>query len=150
MRTKCREFIFHNFVDSFTNQAGPAARWSWWRWMCRWWRTRRAGSSTPSWSRTACCAPGSTVQCTELSTQHRSLTTCVRQGQLPGRLRRPHGLLQRWRLKLPRRWTVTHQHYCNAGCAGVVSWGIGCGGYYHPGVYTEVSHFVEWIAANMA
>jgi len=33
---------------------------------------------------------------------------------------------------------------------GVVSWGIGCGGYYHPGVYTEVSHFVEWIAANMA
>jgi len=32
---------------------------------------------------------------------------------------------------------------------GVVSWGIGCGGYYHPGVYTEVSYFTEWIAANM-
>ena len=32
---------------------------------------------------------------TELSTQHRSHVTLVRQGQLPGRLRRPHGLLQR-------------------------------------------------------
>ena len=35
---------------------------------------------------------------TELSTpvpQHRSHDICVRQGQLPGRLRRPHGLLQR-------------------------------------------------------
>ena len=35
---------------------------------------------------------------TELSTpvpQHRSHATHVRQGQLPGRLRRPHGLLQR-------------------------------------------------------
>ena len=33
---------------------------------------------------------------------------------------------------------------------GVVSWGIGCGGYFHPGVYTEVSYYVDWIAANMA
>merc|ERR1739842_31955 len=33
---------------------------------------------------------------------------------------------------------------------GVVSWGIGCGGYFHPGVYTEVSYIVDWIAANMA
>merc|ERR1712243_524679 len=32
---------------------------------------------------------------------------------------------------------------------GIVSWGIGCGGYFHPGVYTEVSYFTEWINANM-
>ena len=33
--------------------------------------------------------------------------------------------------------------------AGIVSWGIGCGGLLHPGVYTEVSYYVDWIAANM-
>merc|ERR1712002_120541 len=32
---------------------------------------------------------------------------------------------------------------------GIVSWGMGCGGYFHPGVYTEVSYFTEWINANM-
>merc|ERR1719348_557690 len=32
---------------------------------------------------------------------------------------------------------------------GIVSFGMGCGGWYHPGVYTEVSYFIDWINAHM-
>ncbi|XP_023325441.1 trypsin-1 [Eurytemora carolleeae] len=31
---------------------------------------------------------------------------------------------------------------------GIVSWGRGCGGIYSPGVYTEVSYFIDWIQEN--
>ncbi|OWF49581.1 trypsin-1-like [Mizuhopecten yessoensis] len=32
---------------------------------------------------------------------------------------------------------------------GVVSWGIGCGSPGYPGVYAEVSHYLDWIKKNM-
>ena len=33
--------------------------------------------------------------------------------------------------------------------AGIVVWGEGCAQMQHPGIYTEVGHFVQWIAETI-
>ncbi|KAH8408813.1 hypothetical protein KR009_000570 [Drosophila setifemur] len=37
---------------------------------------------------------------------------------------------------------------CNGSLAGIISWGVGCADPGFPGVYTNITHFLDWIRAG--
>merc|ERR1711971_997011 len=113
-------------------------------------------SSSCPYGLSPCCSGFATNPSIATGSSERSVSDCWRRGR------------QRWRVPLPSvpafRWGHwTHSCQGDSGgpffsnespetreLLGVVSWGIGCGRAGYPGVYTEVSYFVEWITETMA